>query len=317
MALPNYLRTIKSSGMYRFTFDKSEIPGELVENLRLIVGYSDKGPFNTPVYVDSPSKFTQLFGGINKKLERRGCFFHRMTLQALTAGPVVVLNLKPFNTDANKPETLGVASFNPSDATVLSDIIKNWDVENVYNTTRFWTLESNGLGTRYFEKFGNPAIGDNEKYITVSATDSVNTSCTYFIRGYRPDGYNITFNEWYSNVLNGEDLPSYLEGHEFDKIEEYFAEIFVFRGQMTPEIASSEALSKYFEIETKTENNVTKQIVKLRPFLYNAFGDKIDTLATLSNDPNSNFVGWYSGSLLPEFKGSNGSCCFCYRCQKI
>lgn len=307
MALPNYLRTIKSSGMYRFTFDKSEIPGELVENLRLIVGYSDKGPFNTPVYVDSPSKFTQLFGGINKKLERRGCFFHRMTLQALTAGPVVVLNLKPFNTDANKPETLGVASFNPSDATVLSDIIKNWDVENVYNTTRFWTLESNGLGTRYFEKFGNPATGDNEKYITVSATDSVNTSCTYFIRGYRPDGYNITFNEWYSNVLNGEDLPSYLEGHEFDKIEEYFAEIFVFRGQMTPEIASSEALSKYFEIETKTENNVTKQIVKLRPFLYNAFGDKIDTLATLSNDPNSNFVGWYSGSLLPEFKGSNGS----------
>ena len=307
MALPNYLRTIKSSGMYRFTFDKSEIPGELVENLRLIVGYSDKGPFNTPVYVDSPSKFTQLFGGINKKLERRGCFFHRMTLQALTAGPVVVLNLKPFNTDANKPETLGVASFNPSDKTVLSDIIKNWDVENVYNTTRFWTLESAGLGTRYFEKYGNPAGGEKEKYITVSATDSVNTSCTYFIRGYRPDGYNITFNEWYSNVLNGEDLPSYLEGHEFDKIEEYFAEIFVFRGQMTPEIASSEALSKYFEIETKTVDNETKQIVKLRPFLYNAFGDKIDTLAALSNDSNSNFVGWYSGILLPEFKGSNGS----------
>ena len=301
MALPNYLRTIKSSGMYRFTFDESEIPGELVENLRLIVGYSEKGPFNTPVYVDSPSKFIQIFGGVNKKLERRGCFFHRMTLQALTAGPVVVLNLKPFNTDPSNPEELSVASFNPSDnvAITAENVLREWDVEKVYNTTRFWTLESSGLGTKYFEKFGNPAQGDKEKYITVSATDSVNTSCTYFIRGYRPDGYNITFSEWYSSVLNGEELPSYLEGHEYDKLEEYFAEVFVFRGQMTPAIATSESLSKYFIVENGN--------VSLRPFLYNAFGDKIDTLTALSNDSNSNFVGWYSGTLLPEFKGSNGS----------
>lgn len=300
MALPNYLRTIKSSGIYRFTFDKSEIPGELVENLRLIVGYSEKGPFNTPVYVDSPSKFIQIFGGINKKLERRGCFFHRMTLQALTAGPVVVLNLKPFNTNESKPEQLSVASFNPSDNVVITadSVLKSWNVENVYNTTRFWTLEPSGLGTRYYEEFGK-TDGDKEKYITVSATDSVNTSCTYFIRGYRPNGYNITFSEWYSSVLNGEELPSYLEGHEYDKLEEYFAEVFVFRGQMTPAIASSESLSKYFIVENGK--------VTLRPFLYNAFGDKIDTLTALSNDSNSNFVGWYSGILLPEFKGSEGS----------
>jgi hypothetical protein len=323
MALPNYLRTIKSSGMYRFTFDKSEIPGELVENLRLTVGYSDKGPFNTPVYVDSPSKFIQIFGGINKKLERRGCFFHRMSLQALTAGPVVVLNLKPFNTNQDSPEQLSVASFNPSDNVTITetDVLRKWNVEKVYNTTRFWALEPSGLGTRYYEKFGNNE--QKEKYVTVSATDSVNTSCTYFIRGYRPDGYNITFSEWYSSVLNGEELPSYLEGHEYDKLEEYFAEVFVFRGQMTPAIATSESLSKYFYVDTERievkpagqdeEGNPTpaeyanKTTVKLRPYLYNAFGDKIDTLTALSNDSNSNYVGWYSGILLPEFKGSNGS----------
>lgn len=299
MALPNYLRTIKSSGIYRFTFDKSEIPGELIENLRLVVGYSDKGPFNTPVFVDSPSKFVQIFGGINKKLERRGCFFHRMTLQALAAGPVIVLNLKPFNTNPDSPEELSVASFNPSDNVMITaeEILRKWDVEKVYNTTRFWSLEPSGLGTRYYEKFGNNT--QKEKYITVSATDSINTSCTYFIRGYRPDGYNITFSEWYSSVLNGEELPSYLEGHEYDKLEEYFAEVFVFRGQMTPAIASSESLSKYFIVENGE--------VTLRPFLYNAFGDKIDTLSALSNDSNSNYIGWYSGILLPEFKGSNGS----------
>lgn len=296
MALPNYLRSIKSSGMFRFTFDKSEIPGEMSENLRLIVGYSERGPFNTPVYVDSPSKFINIFGGINKKLERRGCFFHRMTLQALSAGPVVVLNLKPFNTSSTEEgyEKVGVSSFNVSDYIDVDE----WGIENVYNTTRFWTLESDGMGQRYFDQ--KTKVGEEKpKYITLSATDSIGTSCTVFMRGYRPDGYGISFAEWYSSVLNGEELPSYLEGHEYDKIEEYFVEVFVFRGEMTKEIATSESLGKYFYIDGGA--------VELRPYLENAFGEKIDTLTALSNDTNSNFVGWYSGILLPLFKNSNGA----------
>lgn len=296
MALPNYLRSIKSSGMYRFTFDKSEIPGEIAENLRLIVGYSERGPFNTPVYVDSPSKFINIFGGINKKLERRGCFFHRMTLQALTAGPVVVLNLKPFNTSDSVEgyEKVGVSSFNVSDYIDVAE----WGIENVYNTTRFWTLEADGMGQRYFDQKAGKTDEEKPKYITLSATDSIGTSCTVFMRGYRPDGYGISFAEWYSSVLNGEEMPSYLEGHEYDKIEEYFVEVFVFRGEMTKEIATSESLGKYFYIDGDT--------VELRPYLENAFGEKIDTLTALSNDSNSNFVGWYSGTLLPQFKNSNG-----------
>lgn len=296
MALPNYLRSIKSSGMFRFTFDKSEIPGEMSENLRLIVGYSERGPFNTPVYVDSPSKFINIFGGINKKLERRGCFFHRMTLQALSAGPVVVLNLKPFNTSSTEEgyEKVGVSSFNVSDYIDVDE----WGIENVYNTTRFWTLESDGMGQRYFDQ--KTKVGEEKpKYITLSATDSIGTSCTVFMRGYRPDGYGISFAEWYSSVLNGEEMPSYLEGHEYDKIEEYFVEAFVFRGEMTKEIATSESLGKYFYIDGEA--------VELRPYLENAFGEKIDTLTALSNDTNSNFVGWYSGTLLPLFKNSNGA----------
>ena len=296
MALPNYLRSIKSSGMFRFTFDKSEIPGEMSENLRLIVGYSERGPFNTPVYVDSPSKFINIFGGINKKLERRGCFFHRMTLQALSAGPVVVLNLKPFNTSSTEEgyEKVGVSSFNVSDYIDVDE----WGIESVYNTTRFWTLEPDGMGQRYFDQKAGKSEDEKPKYITLSATDSIGTSCTVFMRGYRPDGYGISFAEWYSSVLNGEEMPSYLEGHEYDKIEEYFVEAFVFRGEMTKEIATSESLGKYFYIDGND--------VELRPYLENAFGEKIDTLTALSNDSNSNFVGWYSGTLLPQFKNSNG-----------
>ncbi len=60
MALPNYLSKIKSSGIYRFVFDKSEISNVEAETLRLVVGYSEKGPFNTPVYIDNVNDFINI-----------------------------------------------------------------------------------------------------------------------------------------------------------------------------------------------------------------------------------------------------------------
>ena len=42
-----HLANIKSSGVYRFVFDKSEVTTSTLQTLRLVVGYSEKGPFNT------------------------------------------------------------------------------------------------------------------------------------------------------------------------------------------------------------------------------------------------------------------------------
>ena len=39
MSLPNYLAKIKSSGIYRFVFDKSEIAPADAETIRLVVDY--------------------------------------------------------------------------------------------------------------------------------------------------------------------------------------------------------------------------------------------------------------------------------------
>ena len=72
MSLPSYLAKIKSSGIYRYVFDKSEVPSQTAETLRLVVGYSEKGPFNTPVYVDNKQDFITLYGNINKRLEKKG-----------------------------------------------------------------------------------------------------------------------------------------------------------------------------------------------------------------------------------------------------
>ena len=292
MSLPSYLSKIKSAGIYRFVFDKSEVPGEEAETMRLVVGYSEKGPFNTLVYVEKITEFETIFGGINKKLERRGCFFHRLAIQALGAGPILVINLKPFDTDPNAPEKVGAASFNV-DETVMEHL-KTLGIEDIYDTTRFWHLEPEGLGERYAR-----VNKTEQKYITITSTDSVETTNSIFVRGFNPQGYDVSFKEWYSSVLNGQDLPSYLEGHEMDKVGEYFAEVYVFKGRFTKEIATSEALAKYFDVDG---DNVT-----LKPYIENAFGEKQDTLAQLAADSNSGFVSNYSGILLPNFQSANGS----------
>lgn len=295
MALPNYLAKIKSSGIYRFVWDKSEIPGEQAETLRLVVGYSEKGPFNTLVYIDSTSKFKTVYGNISKKLERYGCFFHRLAMQALASGPIIALNLKTFG----ETEKCGGFAIDPNDSlfddedTELTNAL-NTKVREIYNTDRFWKLEP--------EHLEDLADVDN-KYIILTHTDSNNTTNTVFMRGFVPSNYNITFKEWYSSVLNGADMPDYIYNTEKDfslrKLDQYFAEIYVFRGVFTPEICTSENLAKYFVVDGDT--------VTLRTDLTNAFNEPIDTLEALSQNSASNFINKYQGILLPDFQSSTGS----------
>ena len=110
MAIANYLAKIKSSGVYRYVFDKSEIPASQRNSLRLVVGYSERGPFNTPVYISDAQEFIATFGNISRRMERKGVFFHRLAIQALEAGPILALNIKPF-----KNESAKMISFNASD----------------------------------------------------------------------------------------------------------------------------------------------------------------------------------------------------------
>ena len=52
MALSPQLQQFKSSGVYRLEFDKSQTVNIPAETIRLIVGHSKKGPYNTPVYLE-------------------------------------------------------------------------------------------------------------------------------------------------------------------------------------------------------------------------------------------------------------------------
>lgn len=295
MSLPNYLAKIKSAGMYRFTFDKSQLPAADAETMRLVVGYSDKGPFNNPVYIDNKQDFINLFGNINKRLERKGVFFHRMALQALSAGPILALNLKPFAVNSDEGtgtmEQVKYISFEPHDIKNATELtVGDIDVLDLFDTDRFWKVDADKLPYNI-----NKADGTN-KYINIAATDVKELSCSLFIRKCHEQDvkqYDVTIRDWYKNL--NESMPEYLEGREDELIKDYFAEIYVFRGKFT-ETLTTGILSQYFDVDDVLSTEFT-----------NMYGEASDALAALATDANSNLVGIYRGCLLPDFKDQLGT----------
>ena len=299
MSLPNYLAKIKSSGMYRFTFDKSQIPAENAETMRLVIGYSDKGPFNNPVYIDNKQDFINLFGNISKRLEKKGVFFHRLALQALSAGPILALNLKPFRPagEDGTCEQVNYASFNPCDLVNLNAIeLDNINVLDLFDTSRFWKVDADQLAMRINKKKGGNDDQPMNKYINIAATDSKELSCSLFFRPCKSGSlsqYDVTIRDWYATI--GEDMPLYLEGYENELVSKFFAEVYVFRGEFTEALMNG-SLKDYFDAATGA----------LKTTYVNNFNEPSDALAALASDSNSNFLGLYRGCLLPEFKDVNG-----------
>lgn len=315
MAIPVHLQQFKAAGIYRVVFDKSTIQGVDSEILRLVVGYSEIGPFNIPVYVKSASEFKSIYGDISKKLEKRGVYFHRMAIQALSVGPILCLNLKKF-----AGETVGAATIN-TDFNPSFDIIDTvkLNVEDIYDTTRFWELSSEKLINL---QAVNKTVMD--QYINIAMTNTKESSGTFFIRkasGTKMNQYNITVSDWYSDRLD--EMPEFLHNYKNNKISDFFAEIYVFGGHFTSDqVLASSTLKNYFEIATgkdKNGNDIVldengedvkesglKPGLMLKSHVTNAFGDPVDTLDALYGEDTARPLAHYVGCLIPYFKNKKG-----------
>lgn len=295
MAIPVYLTQFKAAGIYRVVFDKSTVAGVDSSILRLVVGYSERGPFNIPTYITSVSDFKAVYGDISKKLEKRGIFFHRLAIQALASGPILALNLKKFSGETVDGATINT-DFNPK-YEIINTVKLN--VEDIYDTTRFWELSAEKLNNL---RSVHGAFMD--QYINISAINTRETSGTYIIRkasGNKVSGYNITVSDWYSD--RQEELPDYLEPYTNSLVSDFFAEIYVFKGKFTKsQVLASSTLKHYFDgVEDPTSMDV-----QLKEFCTNAYGDYVDALDALYNDETSGALGHYVGALIPYFKNKQG-----------
>ena len=267
MALSPQLLQFKSSGVYRLEFDKSQTANINVETLRLVVGHSRKGPYNTPVLIENIEQFIQVFGNIDRNLEKKGMFFHRSAQTALSRGPILALNLVNF-------ESTDLAAYQ----------------RPVTNGAQHGLASSGGTDEyAQFLKADKFAIPSDEAVLSQLSSDSnriinfVNIkqeSITVFVRKAQDtDGFDIKAREWYGEG----NVPAFL--NEKDYISDFMVDVFVFKGEFDPSLLDTDPVYGAYFTSVGLDKTKLDEFANLR---------QVEMIAN------------YSGSLIPGFKDLEG-----------
>lgn len=268
MALSPQLLNFKSSGVYRLEFDKSQTANINVETLRLVVGHSRKGPYNTPVLIDSQETFNNVFGSIDKGLEKKGMFFHRSCLEALSRGPILALNLGKFTStvDYANYQSLSTNGSVQGNSSVGADD----DYDKFFDNDKFMVPSDTAT-------LNTIANGDNNLLNFVNIKQD---SITVIVRqAASVKEFDLTAREWYGQG----NVPEYL--NDFDKMSDFMMDVFVFKGEFdAATMANDPIYSNYFTAEGLDKT-------KLNEF---------------ANLRQVSLIAQYTGSILPGFKDLEG-----------
>jgi hypothetical protein len=271
------LNQFKASGVYTVEFDASERIILSTETIRLVVGFSRKGPFNAPVFLRDLKTARTIFGNNDTFLEKRGSFFHRGIETCLQTGPIFALNLLPLNNVplAEGGDGVEYRSFaidvDEENGPVSKDLLASF-----YNKERFWFADSEN----FMAIVNNNALNKGR---LLNLTNLSQTPMSFIIRKPNPkvNGYALTAREWYG----AGNVPDFI--YEFDYMEDYFLEVIAIEGDWTDYKSLSEdpIFSKYFD-----KRGI--RVGFLNEFL------SLDETTTVAN---------FIGSVIPDFVDGNGS----------
>ena len=312
MAIDVELAGLKAAGTYRFERDLSTLPSDgatsAYSNLRLIVGFSKKGPFNSVQLITNSSQFIKLYGNIDRSLEKRGSYFHRSALVALSAGPILCLNLLSLNPDRDQVMHRSIsANVRKSNRNICTI-----PYQTVFNTDKFWFLSSE----TYLDSvrtFDNEVTNSNN---ILNFTNVGNKPISVIVKkasAKNTKGYDVTLNEWYG----AENVPEYLNGSSF--VSDYMVEVYVVSGDFGPELTKTPkgATGNVSEniIPTSIYTDECGKVYdhpEMHPYkrfasdityqeFFDKYGFKADKLNKFLGLPSVNVVATYVGSLIPNF----------------
>ena len=270
MALSPQLLQFKSSGVYRLEFDKSQTVNIPAETIRLVVGRSKKGPYNTPVFIENVEQFTQVFGGIDKALEKQGMYFHRSCIETLSRGPILALNL----TAADVADRIALVSpATNSSQEGLDATTASVQYSSIFDTDKFWVpsdIKTLAAASNISVTSNNALTFANIKQepISVIVRQAANTS-----------GFEMTAREWYGEG----NVPEGIEDLEY--VSDYMVDVFVFKGLYDATILNNDPTYGAF---------------------FNNKGLLRDQLAKFTALREVSLIAQYTGSLIPEFQDQEG-----------
>ena len=270
MALSPQLQQFKSSGVYRLEFDKSQTVNIPAETIRLVVGRSKKGPYNIPVYIENVEQFTQIFGGIDKSLEKKGMYFHRSAIETLSRGPILALNL----TVADAADRVALVSpATNSSQEGLSDIPQSVQYSDVFDTDKFWVPSD----LKVLQAAGNTESSSNN---AISFVNIKQDPITIIVRqAANTAGFELTAREWYGEA----NIPEGIDPLEY--VSDYMVDVFVFKGKFDAQVLNNDP----------TYGGMFTSEGLLR-----------SELAKFTNLREVSLLAQYTGSLIPEFMDNEG-----------
>jgi len=290
MALDPKIASLKAAGTYRFEFDKSQVVSIPANQTRLVVGFSKRGPFNTPVFIPDTAFFKQVFGDIDRNLERKDSFFHRSCLAALERGPILALSL--LNLDAaDKVNAVRFAT--SSTPEVQANAGLNYEYQKFYNRDKFWFPSTDNFLTNVGANqsvLSGIAVNDllditnlGQTPISVIAKKSAATNVL---------AYQVTVEEWYGAA----NVPGFLNKDSL--ISDFFVDIFVIGGNFGGDFSSSTPYSRFNADPTFQEYFDPTQGLKRKVFT----SDSTDTkLLEFFNLPEVELQATYTACLIPDF----------------
>jgi hypothetical protein len=282
MALSPSLQQFKSSGVYRLEFDKSQIINIPSETIRLIIGFSKKGPFNSPVFVQDSTFFKSVFGDIDTALERKGSFFHRTVLTCLDRGPVIVLNLlKLEDTDTSQFESISTSTFMDNSPVVDAPL------SSYFNTDKFWFLDPTSFID--YTNNGTSQSITNQRLLNLANVGKKTVS----IITKKSDvlGFNVLAKDWFGVGK----VPEFINQNDY--ISDYMIDLVVIEGDFSnyTDLSIDPIFGSYFDAQG------------LKKTVYDTFGTERDGLTAFLNLDQVNVLGVYTGALIPEFQDKNGN----------
>lgn len=285
-----------ASGVYFIEIDNSIVTGTSVQGaLRLAVGFNMKGPFNRPVYLADTETCTRLFGGIDRKLERRGCFTNRNVRTMIPKAPLFVLNLLNVDTSnkSSNKDVVGATIFSLDPHITSYDYVTPYAY--MYDRSKFWIADDKAfVDNTFYGASVTDALINN-----VSTTiDSIEESALFgisncgtkdisviIVKSENVKGYNLSFLDYYGSE---DDIP-YPWINPNDYVADYFVDVYVINGEWGKDkyaaFAGDVVWSNFF-----TADGLKRD--KLKKFL------RLDSV---------NVIAQYSGCILPNFIDKQGN----------
>jgi hypothetical protein len=287
MALPANIQQFKSSGVYRLEFDKSQLINIPAETIRLVIGYSNKGPFNTPVFCPDNVFFTDVFGSIDTGLELKGSYFHRSCLTALDRGPILALNLMKLD-DSVKGEFRALSA----QSNAHNHIEYDSPVSEFFNQDKFWFIDDDAVISAINQNDPNNVADISPEGSTIfNFANAGKKNISIFVIKSDLPGFDVSAEEWYGTGL----VPPFLDKSSW--ISDFLIRVVVLEGDFSNYNALSidPIYGDYFDSKG------------LKSTYIDAFGNTSNGLDKLLQLPEVSSLAEYHGSFIPEFQDKDGT----------